>query len=196
MLLICSLTATAQYERLDLMPKQKRDSLLIKIAKEGILNYSDGYLRERDKPIIRDLGINNPEDELYSRSYKDIRLYSVAYPINKAEKELYKNKDYCAKVVIRADNGRMAVMNYFDYDLTVSGLDRDINLNRKVEYKDKIKYPDLEKLKEAHRPLPPIVFDDYNGPTIDSVIRAVKMEWDSTQKARNKRLESTPKKSK
>ena len=92
-LLICGVPAiTAQ--NLDRMPKNKRDSLLIAVAKEVVLKFGPDYYREVSKPIVERTTIPGGTT-IY---------FEVFFLYDKTEERL--DMDFAAQVRFRDDTGK------------------------------------------------------------------------------------------
>lgn len=101
---VTSLCGMAQ--NLDKMPVQKRDSFLIKTAKDAVKKYAPGYYREYGKPIIERLVI---DDDSVVDAVLGTRMgrpyYRVTFPYDK-NKEYFEH-GFSAFVQIWADNGTL-----------------------------------------------------------------------------------------
>lgn len=101
---VTSLCGMAQ--NLDKMPVQKRDSFLIKTAKDAVKKYAPGYYREYKKPIIERLVIDDEsvvDAELGARMGRP--YYRVTFPYDE-NKEHFEH-GFSAFVQIWADNGTL-----------------------------------------------------------------------------------------
>lgn len=108
-LLIIILSVTSLYgmaQNLDKMPVQKRDSFLIKTAKDAVKKYAPGYYREYKKPIIERLVI---DDESVVDAILGTRMgrpyYRVTFPYDE-NKEHFEH-GFSAFVQFWADNGTL-----------------------------------------------------------------------------------------
>jgi hypothetical protein len=95
---------TASSQNLASMPQEKRDSLLISIAKEVIMKYGPDYYREYKRPTITKgkvppRGSLNPDGKNAGKSF-----YLLIFPYDNTLEEL--EWDYAAKVSIWEDNGK------------------------------------------------------------------------------------------
>lgn len=106
LIIILSVTSlSGMTQNLDKMPVQKRDSFLIKTAKDAVKKYAPGYYREYGKPTIERLVI---KEKLLIDSGIGYRIGRVYYRVT----FLYdKNREYfehgfASRVEIWSDTGR------------------------------------------------------------------------------------------
>lgn len=107
LIIILSVTSlSGMTQNLDKMPVQKRDSFLIKTAKDAVKKYAPGYYREYGKPMIEKFSISNKSvvnDELGARMGRP--YYRVTFPYDE-NKEHFEH-GFSAFVQIWADNGTL-----------------------------------------------------------------------------------------
>lgn len=102
-LLITSLSGMAQ--NLDKMPVQKRDSFLIKTAKDAVKKYAPDYYREYGKPIVERLIIeDNPLNDT-GIGYRKGRVYYCITFLYDKNKEYFEH-GFASRVEIWSDTGR------------------------------------------------------------------------------------------
>jgi hypothetical protein len=107
----CAFTAKSQ--NLDLLPKTKRDSLLITVAKEIVLKYGSGYYREYKEPIVKrnqepPKGTPVPIPYINETRYTTGEMagrviYSVTFLYDETKELL--EKDFAARVSFWGDTG-------------------------------------------------------------------------------------------
>jgi hypothetical protein len=95
-------STTAMSQNLDSIPKAKRDSILIAVAKEVVLTYGPGYYREYKEPVIKRFVY--PKDDVDGGKNTGRICYSVVFLYDKTKEQL--ELDAAAGVGIWADTGK------------------------------------------------------------------------------------------
>ncbi len=100
--------ASSFAQNLEQMNKSERNKILLRVAKEGIIEHGPDYYREYGIPEIEyncvvDSNKNFSDEEV--EQYRNRHYYSVKYFYNKSEESFY--TDYSALVFIWADTGKV-----------------------------------------------------------------------------------------
>ncbi len=133
LLLLFANISFAQYKNLDKLPKEERDSLLIKIAIDGINKRSEGYNLDGREIDISRVHLNYKE-VLVGIKHQGKYGYRVTFMPTEREKEVFKRQkwdskaevlkpyipDYFVRVYILAESGEVV------RDLYIEGIDGDV----------------------------------------------------------------------
>ena len=109
LILICALVFCTPFwaQNLDKMNEAKRKTALLRIAKEGILEFAPDYYREYGEPEIAHGYVDNvqkfSDDQL--KKYRNRSYYTVKYFYDKNEEAFW--GDYSACVYIWGDTGKV-----------------------------------------------------------------------------------------
>jgi hypothetical protein len=90
-------------QNLDLMPKIKRDSILIAKATECVLRYGAGYYREYKAPVIGEYIVPKKGPENITGENSGRKMYNVFFSYDTIIEIL--DQEFAAKAIIWADTG-------------------------------------------------------------------------------------------